>query len=548
MIGSRGRLGASLSFAGMALLLTVTACSGKAAPGATSSSPSATLQTTMPAATSELDKVTWAVYREVGSLDPIYAFDYPENTAVSAMCETLVAQQPDGSTAPALASSVDTSDPLKIVFTLRDGVTFWDGHPLTPADVVYSLQRQADPKNGGYYGAVFQNVKSITATGNNQVTLSLKQPDELLLGELSSTPGFITEKAYTEQQGTKYGTHAGGAMCTGAFKLSSWKTGGALSLVRNDNYWNKDAAQKVKQLDIVGAPDEANLTEALKNGEIDGTYQALSTLDQLRSSDNLSVLQGPSYATADLILNNPSGTLGDPKVRQALSLAIDRQGLIDAVWRGTASIPHAIAGPGTFGYARDVYQKAYDALPAMTQDLEKAKSLIKEAGAEGKPIVIGMSSEIATIQTEADAVKSAAEEIGLKATEKSVSAAQYIDFFTPNSKIAQQVDGFFTINYPDYADPLDLYAPIAYPGGFNNYFQYDNPQVYQTLLKAQKTADDNERATLVTEAQKQITADLPWIPLAIPNTTLIINKRVTGVPVSFQYMFGPWAANMGGSG
>jgi peptide/nickel transport system substrate-binding protein len=544
MIGTRGRF----AIAGLTVLLAVSACGGKSAPGTGSATPTESLQTTMPAPTSELDKVTWAVYREVGSLDPIYAFDYPENTAVAAMCETLIAQQPDGSTQPALASSVDTSDPTKIVFTLRDGVQFWDGQPLTPADVVYSLQRQMDPKNGGYYGAVFQYVKSIQATGSNQVTIALKQTDESLLGELSSTPGFITEKAYTEQQGAKYGTHAGGAMCTGAFKYQSWKTGGALTLVRNDNYWNTDAPQMVKELDIVGAADEANLTEALKAGEIDATYAALSTLDQLRQADNLQVLQGPSYATADLILNNPSGTLGDPKVRQALSLAIDRQGLLDAVWRGTAALPHAIAGPGTWGYAPDVFKPAYDALPVMDQNLDQAKQLIKDAGAEGKSIVIGMSSEIATLQTEADAVKSAAEEIGLKATEKSVSAAQYIDFFTPNSKIAQQVDGFFTINYPDYADPMALYLPIADPTGYSNYFQYNNPDVVKTLQQAQQTVDPTQRATLVTQAQTQITKDLPWIPLAMPNTTLIINKRLTGAPVSFQYMFGPWAAGLGGTG
>jgi len=544
MVGSRGRL----VVATFAVLVAVSACSGKSAPTQGSASPSTSLNITMPAPTSELDKVTWAVYREVASLDPIYAFDYPENTAVAAMCETLIRQQPDGSTVPGLASAIDTSDPTKIVFTLRDGVTFWDGHPLTADDVVYSLDRQRDPANGGYYGAVFQYVKSIKATADNEVTITLKQPDEALLGELSSTPGFITEKAYTQAQGAKYGTHAGGAMCTGAFKLGPWKTGGALELMRNDNYWDTSFPQMVKELDIVGAPDEANLTEALKTGEIDAVYAGqLSTLDQLEKAPNLNVLFGPSYATNDLILSNPSGTLGDPKVREALSLAIDRQGLIDATWRGSAVMPRAIVGPGTFGYAKDTYQAAYDALPVMTQDIEKAKSLVKDANAEGKSIVIGMSSEIATIQTSADAVKSAAEEIGLKATEKSVSAAKYIDFFT-SAQARQGVDGFFTINYPDYADPMAMYGPISIPGGFNNYFDYNNPQVVSLLSKAQQEPDPTKRAEYVTQAQTIVMQDLPWIPLAIPYTTLVINKRVTGAPVSFQYMFGPWAAGLGGTG
>jgi peptide/nickel transport system substrate-binding protein len=545
-----GRRSIVLAAGGLAVVVGLAACGGRSAPtGANSSGTGQTqLTVTTPVPTSEVDKVTWAVYREVESLDPIYAFDYPENTALAAMCETLIRQQPDGTTVPGLASAIDTSNPTSIVFTLRDGVTFWDGKALTPDDVVYSLDRQRDQKLGGFYGTVFANVTDIAATGSNQVTITLKQPDTELLGELSSTPGFIVEKAATEAAGKSFGTPSGGIMCTGNFQFQSWKTGGAVVMTRYDNYWDTSYPRMVKELDIVGAPDEASLTQALKTGEIDGVYPLqLSTLDQLKQDPNLNVYTGPSYATNALILSNPSGTLGDPLVRQALSLAIDRQGIIDATWRGAAQVPHAVVGPGTFGYARDVFQAGYDALPAMTQDLTQAKQLISQAGAQGKPIVIGTSSELAPLQQTADAVKSAAESIGLKATEKSVSAANYINFFT-DPKARAGVDGFFTVNYPDYADPLALYAPLAMPNGFSNYFSYDNPSVTKQLTAALSQTDDTKRAQEVVAAQKTITADLPWIPLAIPYTTLIMNKRITGAPSSFQYMFGPWAAQLGGTG
>jgi len=194
MAGTTVKLGATAL--GLTLALGLAACSGKAAPSESSPSAGSEHSPTTPAPTSTVDKVTWALYRDVATLDPIYAFDYPENTAVAAMCETLIRQEPDGTTVPGLASDIDTSDPTNLVFTLRDGVTFWDGNPLTPEDVVYSLERQATTSTG-YYGSVYQNVKAIKATGANEVTISLKKPDALLIGELSSTPGFITEKAYT---------------------------------------------------------------------------------------------------------------------------------------------------------------------------------------------------------------------------------------------------------------------------------------------------------------------------------------------------------------
>src|SRR6516164_6327620 len=168
------------------LALAAAAC-GRSAPstgasgGSSSSSagnvsPTKGLVTTSPAGTKPVSSIVWAVYRDVNSLDPIYAFDYPENTADSLMCESLLRQAPDGSLQPGLAS-VASPSPTTMVFTLRPGVKFWDGHPVTPADVVYSLDRNTDPKLGGFYSLVFNRVKSIAATGSNQVTITLKQPD-----------------------------------------------------------------------------------------------------------------------------------------------------------------------------------------------------------------------------------------------------------------------------------------------------------------------------------------------------------------------------------
>src|SRR5690348_15741480 len=108
-------------------------------------SPTKGLVVTTTPGTKPVSSVTWAVYRDVNSLDPIYAFDYPENTAVSLMCESLLKQSPNGAIGAGLAS-MSSPSPTTLVFTINKAATFWDGHHVTPADVVYSLDRNRNTK------------------------------------------------------------------------------------------------------------------------------------------------------------------------------------------------------------------------------------------------------------------------------------------------------------------------------------------------------------------------------------------------------------------
>jgi peptide/nickel transport system substrate-binding protein len=163
-----------------ACLLVTSAC-GRPAPAPHTASPVKNLVASTPAGTGWVSSVVWRTYRDVDSLDPIFSLDFPEYTAVSLMCESLLHQAPDGALEPGLATVANPS-PTTLVFALRPGVRFWDGHPVTPADVVYSLDRNTNPKLGGFYGPVFGRVKSIAATGPRQVTITLRQPDYWLEG------------------------------------------------------------------------------------------------------------------------------------------------------------------------------------------------------------------------------------------------------------------------------------------------------------------------------------------------------------------------------
>jgi peptide/nickel transport system substrate-binding protein len=530
--------------------LFAAACSGRST-NSNSTAPSGSggstvqLADTTTAGTQAVDKVVWGVYRETQSLDPIYAFDYPENTVLSVMCEQLIHQNPDGSITSGLAD-LTYPDNTTMVFDLKPNITFWDGKPLTPEDVVYSLDRNTDPKLGGYYGATFNRVKSIEATGPSQVTIKLKEPDYWLAGELASTPGWIVEKAFVEAAGKDFGSPSGGTMCTGPYKLDNWKTGDVLSVVRNDNYWNPDVQPKVQEIDFKGTPDEAALTSALQTGDVNGYYAfSLSTLDQLKSDSSVSVTDGNGWNTDAFIVSSFDGPLGDVRVRQALSLALDRQGIIDTIYKGAALMPRALSSPGTWGYGRSVFQKAWDALPEPTQNIGKAKQLIQDANAEGKTITIGMSSELNNLATEASAYQAAGKAIGLNVKLKSVSAANYINFFI-DAKARADIDGFFTVNYGDYADPAALQATLVLPDGSQNYSGYSNPKVTDLMNAARSEADPDKRAQDVADAQAIIMQDLPWIPNALPYSELITSSNLTGATASFAYMFAAWANDMGG--
>jgi peptide/nickel transport system substrate-binding protein len=533
-----------------AATLAAAACGRSAGGNAASGniSPTKGLVTTTATGTKPVASVTWAVYRDVNSLDPIFAFDYPENTAISLMCESLLRQAPDGSLQPGLATFSNPS-PTRFVFTLRPGVRFWDGHPVTAADVVYSLERNLDPKLGGFYGLVFNRVSSIQATGPAQVTVSLKQPDYWLEGELASMPGVIIEKSFAQQQGKNYGTPAGSIMCTGAYMLKSWSPGVGVTAVANPHYWDARVKQPlVRQILLKGAPDVSSFTSGMLTGAIQGSYYVgLATLDQLQRSSNVKVYQGPGWLTDAFIVCNLKGALGDLRVRQALSLALDRRGIINSVYKGAALMPRWMSNPGTFGYGKPVFNAAYASAPVLSQDLAKARKLVQQAGAAGKTITIGTSSQLADIAAVTGAYQAAAQAIGLKVTLKSVSAQNYINFFT-DPKARQGIDGFLTENYGDYADPAALLATLVLPGGSQNYDNFNDPRLTAAMEQARSTANPDQRAALIVQAEKLTVQQLPWIPDVQPTNVLLLSKNLTGAVASFAYMFAPWANSLGGSG
>ena len=501
------------------------------------------LATTTTAGTEPVDEVKWNLPYEPMSLDPIFGFNYAENTVTANLCESLVRMKPDLSTEPGLATDVAQPDDTTLVYTIRDGVTFWNGNPLTAEDVAYSLKRQVGETATSYFSSYFVNVDSVEVTGPSEVTVKLKQPDVLFAQAMGTAAGAIVEKAAAEAAGEAFGTPDGGLQCTGPFSLEAWSSGRSIQLAANPGYWDSTLAPKVQQLTFSFIADESTAVNALRTGDVDGQFFYLppAGLSQLEGGDEVTTTYGKSLVFWTMITTNLAGGLADERIRQALSLAIDREGLAKVVFQGAAVPATTLAGPDYWGYEADAFATAYEEFSA-DADLEQAKQLVAEAGAPAEPIVLAVQGSSAVHEQTANLIQAAGQAIGLTIESKVIPVEQFGNlYFDENAR--EGLDGFFTTNYGSFADPLDVYT-MFHTEDSHNYSGWDGAD--EPLAAARATTDPAERAELVIEAQEHITKGLSWIPLAYEPVTLVQNSRISGATASFAYLYAPWAATIGG--
>lgn len=506
------------------------------------------LVTTTEPASGELDVVSWNLpFGEPASLDPIKAFNYPENTVVANLCEGLMVMEPDYTISPNLAESFENVDGKTYVYQLRDDVTFWDGTPMTTEDVVFSLNRHLDPDEGSYWSsdAVSGNIESIKATGDHEVTITLSSPDVTFNSYMTTPLGVVVQQEYREAAGEGYGTPQEGVMCTGPFSVDQWDSGQSISLAKNENYWNTDRTPQVKNLEIQFIVDPAAITTALSSGAVDGSYDVpLSAVPQLQEATNGDLILGKSLQLAAIIPTG-DGPLGDPAVRKALWTATNKSALAETVYEGTAVPARSLVPAGGWSYGDDAFSAARDELPAVDADIEKAKEILAEAKADlSEPITIVYPSERTFYADIISEMARAGKDIGLTVEPEGVPSAQFGAFFSDPAARAGH-GAFVTTNYMDVPDPLVFLRTIVKEGGSQNFSEYSNPQIEKLILEAEVLTDDAARAEKVAEIEALAMADLPWLPIVDPAVRLFLNDRVTGVPASFVYLYYPWGADLG---
>jgi peptide/nickel transport system substrate-binding protein len=554
--GAPGGRTSSLSIVltvGVLLLL----CAGTlAACGSTSSTSSAkattsgvTLQNTTPPGTHTVDQITWDLpYGEPTTLDPLKAGDYGPCFVSSQLHDTLVRYSPDWKLGPGIAESWTYPNPLTLVYKIRPDAQFWDGNPVTAADVVFSLQRNIDPKNGSIWLSFYSNVKSIKQTGPWQVTVSFSKPDELFNKEMGTSGGGIVEKAYVHKVGeAKYGSGMN-VMGSGPYKLASWKSGSDIVLEANPNYWDPNLRPKVQKVTLKFITDTSTITSALLSGEIDGAYEVPPTsTPALKSAPDGKLYFGPSLSMAEIIVSSTNGPMGNPLLRKALSMAINRSAIAAKVYNGAASANLTLTPPTAWDPAAlSVYKQAYAGLPGATPDVAAAKTIVASQPGATKPMVLAV---LAADQRElelASIIQQAASEIGMTIKLKPMQAMDMSNYFYIPS-YRKGIDLGMTLGFLDVPDPLDYTGLIFGKDALFNWINYNNAQVNKDLDLARQTFDPIKRANLIVAAQKIYTDDSINIPLTSDDLILFMNNRISGAPASFAYLYTPSLAMIGGT-
>ncbi|MEV7780891.1 ABC transporter substrate-binding protein [Kitasatospora sp. NPDC088351] len=531
----------------IASVISLAGCGKPAQSSSADQSAGAGKRVDTPASKADVDRVTWNMpYGEPTSLDPLKSYNYPENEVLSNLCESLMRINPDFSITPGLAESAEHPTPTTWVYNLRKGVTFWDGQEMTADDVVFSLKRHLDPAEGSFWAGdiLTGNIASIEKTGDLQVTVTLKTPDVVINDYMATPLGAVTQAAFTQQAGAKFGTPDKGVMCTGPFELKSWEKGSRIKLARNDAYWNQALKAKAKEFDFRFITDPATLTNALKTGEIDGSYDVpTDAVDQLSNATNGTLYLGKSMQMV-AIIGTGEGPFADPRLRTALLMATDREAIGRTVFAGTAAPLRSVVPPGSYSYASAVYEAAYDKLLPTTVDIEGARKLVEEAGKPSGPITIAYPSERTVYEDLLAEVQSAGKKIGLDIQPKGVPSARYGAFFS-DAQARKGYSGFMTTNYSDVPEPLAFLRNHIDPGSPENYDKFSDPEITALLGQASAESDDTKRAELTAQIETRYMAKTPWLPMVAPSTRLFMNNKVTGAPASFVYLYYPWAASVG---
>ncbi|UPO76546.1 ABC transporter substrate-binding protein [Arthrobacter sp. Helios] len=499
---------------------------------------------TTAAAATGTESVTWMLPQEPATFDLDVDSGTAENTILSNVCERLMQVQPDLTTVPHLAETAEWTSDTTVVFTLRPDVTFHDGTAMTAEDVLWSMQRHA--AEGADESDEYANVTDMAKTGENEITVTLKQRDAIFLQAMAGNGGIVLNRKVVEAQGAAYGTPSSPDACSGPLQLESWTSGSSVTLAKAADYWDAENASLAGSVTFKWA-DENAIVNSLTSGDAQGAYlDSPASAVPLQKSGNVTVAQGPATNVWSLMATE-RGLLKDEKIRQALSLALNRQGIADAAFGGLAQPWKTPVGSGAWGYERETFSDAYDALagaPATPSedDLAQARKLVEEAGSPTEPLIVANSGD-SIRNVVSSAVVAAAESIGLKAEIITIPRQQYGDFYS-DAELRAQADLFSDEYYISKNDPVGFYKNGASTAKVN-FVQFSGEGYDEAVKEAQATTDDAARAALAIGLQEQWVEAAVWVPVVQTPTTLALAGTVTGAPSSAAFLYYPWAADIG---
>ncbi|MEY8385890.1 ABC transporter substrate-binding protein [Oscillospiraceae bacterium 38-13] len=416
------------------------------------------------------------------SLDPHKVVAAGTKEVMFNVFEGLVKPTPEGDLIPAVAEKYEISEDHRVyTFTIREGITFHNGAPVTAGDVVYSITRCMDPADPGVFRVdALEAVEKVIHVDERTVQIRLKEPDTEFLSYLTLA---ILPAEYGGQDTAPVGT--------GPFRYVSRAAQDNIVLERYEDYWGEAAYLDTVTFKIIENAD--SILMSLQSGAVD-LFSHLTSTQVAQLGDDFNIEEGTMNLVQAMYLNNAAAPFDDLRVRQALCYAVDRRQILDLAFDGYGSLIGSSMYPAFGKYFDDSLTNYY------AHDVEKAKALLADAGYPGGfAMTIAVPSNYQPHIDTAQVIVEQLKEVGIQAEIQLVEWSSWLSDVYTGRNFQATVVGVDASTMTARA-LLERFVSTA----GNNFINYNSPLYDSLFVKATSSGGDEAQ----TQFYKEMAADL----------------------------------------
>ncbi len=490
---------------------------------------------------------------DLASLDPATASDQQGFTVVGMLYGGLVKLDADLLVVPSLAEEWAISDDgLTYTFTLRDGITFSDGSPITADDVVWTFNHALDPQTGGWTGPYYftlidgademaageaTEVSGVARIDDATVAITIKQPSAYFLSSLAAGPSKILSQAAGADAAND------GAVTSGPFVVQARSQGQGLDLAPNPNFY--EPVTMVTELNFLFNQDSETGFQLYRTGEADilGSSQNPIPAARVPEVENSPDFRSkPAFNTRYVAFNNVLEPFSEVAVRQALAHAINRETLANAVLGGTVNPTERILPAGFPASDLPIAGIAFD--PAAAQEL------LTQAGIDAADFTFTLSFGVEGDNERVVTVLQSMwqENLGIAVTLEPLELATFSSRLNDTYQDPENgLQAYYSVWGADYPDPQNFLSLQLQTDVGNNNGHWSNAEFDALTREADTTVDDfAKRAELYNQAEQIAVTEVGWLPLFNAKVNVLVRECIQGVDVTgMDYQFPEWSALAG---
>jgi peptide/nickel transport system substrate-binding protein len=455
-------------------------------------------------------------------IDPALVSDF-ESFQVTRNCYDPLVQVDDAhlKLVPWLATSWETSaDGTTTTLHLRDGVMFSDGSKFDAAAAKLNLDRVMALQQGPYY--VISNFKSVSVVDPMTIAITTQTPDTYVAAHLVKV-GMVSAQAVNDHKTASdpWATQffQSNVVGCGPYKMQSWQKGSQITLVKNDKWWKGWQPGSIDRVIIKPMDDTASRVELVQSGGADFT-DLWPIADALRvgRSKGFTLIEANTFDTDPVFyMNTQKPPFNNLQLRQAAQYAFDYKSMI-SYYKGNATIPTGPMPADFTGGSKD--------LKPFAQDLDKARSLLKQSGVDPSKINVNflLSAGSEDFSVGATVMQASLKKLGIGVSINQVPTTELLSRYANAQTSGDMTD---IIQSPFTLDP-SLFMSFYLPGNTFNLAMFNDPYVTSNLQKVGTLTDKNQRDTLLNTLQHYIRDKAPCVWGARPKTLVPVPDHVTG--------------------